>query len=251
MKKDAFATIREEARRTQVLVFAGGMGRRMGTEAPKALLTLNGQPLIDRCVSLFSRCGYSKFTFLLGWGSDRIRNHIGDGSKHGITATYSIDPKEHYGRGGSFLYALRTGRVDPDARSVITYPDDVITDENMPIKVLTDHLYGVRTQRVLASLVLTSGRRWPYGVAEVGETNIITSFVEKPFIQRPTSVGMYIFEPPVYSFMKEGMEIERDLIPKLASLRKLQAVSINSDAWLPINTLKDFDDAERILSTKS
>lgn len=258
MDRSALSTIKEEAAETQVLVFAGGMGTRMGTSTPKALLVLNGKTLIERCIRLFSSCGFRDFVFLLGHGHAEVQEKIGNGKKYGINASVSVDPRVGFGRGRSLLHAVRGGRIDRKRRSVITFPDDVFTDSLMPVKVLSEHLYGASSLGIIASLVLTKGRYWPYGVADVDERNMITGFAEKPFIQRPTSVGNYIFEPAVFPILEsvidmegEGRsELEVTLIPELARQRKLYGIFIPPDSWLPINTVKDFAEAERALGQK-
>jgi len=249
--KDAISAIQEEAKRTQVMVFAGGLGRRMGSSSPpKALLPLAGEVLIDRCISLFVKAGFRDFVFLLGHAHEEVASHVGDGTRYGIRASFSVDPKENYGRGKSLIHALEGRKADRTRRGVVTFPDDVFLDESMPFRVLSEHLYGVKTYGIAASLVLTSGRNWPYGVADVDERNLITRFTEKPFISRPTSVGNYIFEPAVYAMLRSAPEIERELIPKLASAGKLYAIFIPPESWLPINTAKDFEEAESVLSRR-
>ncbi|MDG6982765.1 MAG: NTP transferase domain-containing protein [Nitrososphaerota archaeon] len=248
MDESTLSHIAKEAARTQVLVFAGGMGRRMGAGLPKALYTLDGKTLIDRCVSLFANSGYADFVFLLGHGHQDIQKYLSTVHTNDIRTLFSVDPAEEYGRGRSLLHALKNGRVDPSRRSVVVFPDDVFTDEQTPIRVLSEHMYGVKSQNASASLVLTQGRYWPYGVADVDEKGMVTSFTEKPFIKQPTSVGNYIFEPPVYGMLEDSPEIERELIPRLATAKKLYAIFIPSQSWLPINTLKDFDEAEKALS---
>lgn len=242
------------AAEVQVLVFAGGIGKRMGSREPKPLMNLGGEALVDRCVRFFKAEGFRDFVFLLGYAHERVARHIGDGSRLGINASFSVDPKAACGRGVSLLHALEVGAVDPGRRSMVTFPDDVFTDPRMPTKVLSAHLSAVKSFGVAASLVLTKGRKWPYGVAELDTSNLVRRFVEKPFIERPTSVGNYVLEKEVYpmiaDLVKPGpapVELEQTLIPELASKGKLFGVFIPSDSWYPINTTKEFEEAERVL----
>lgn len=245
--------VQNEIKNTQVLLFAGGLGKRMGSERPKALVEVGGVPLVDRCIELFASCGYTNFVFLLGHGSKEVQNHVGAGDRYGIRASFSIDKDVGMGRASSLLQALTNGRVDASKRSVITFPDDIFTDESLPLRIVLEHLYGVETFHSTASLVLTRGRRWPYGVARVDESGLIRRFVEKPFIRKATSVGLYIFEPQVYRLIKrlgdrgEKWGIEQTLIPKLAKAGELYSVFVSSESWLPVNTQKDLEEAERAL----
>jgi mannose-1-phosphate guanylyltransferase len=243
----------EETRNTQVLVFAGGLGKRMGSSRPKAMLEVGGEPLIDRCVEFFAACGYHDFVFLLGQGHEEVRKHIGDGSAYQIKPTFSVDQKLGQGKAASMLQALRTGKVDPKRRSIVAFPDDVFTDESLPVRMILEHLHGVRTQGVHASLVLTNGRKWPFGVGRVDESGLITKFEEKPFIQQATSVGLYVFEPKVYELMEKLSRsskkwgIEDTLIPKMAGSGRLYGVFVPANSWFPVNTQKDLEQAKQVL----
>lgn len=242
-----------ETRATQVLVFAGGLGKRMATSRPKAMLEVGGEPLVDRCVEFFAGCGYRDFVFLLGQGADEVQTHIGDGGAYQINPTFSVDQSVGQGRAMSMLQALRSGKIDPRRRSIVAFPDDVFTDESLPVRLILQHLHAVETQGIYASLVLTNGRKWPYGVGRVDESGLIRKFEEKPFIQQATSVGLYVFEPKVYELMEKYSRsnkkwgIEDTLIPKMAESRKLNSVFVPANSWFPVNTQKDLEQAKSVL----
>lgn len=245
--------LQNEVSSTQVLIFAGGLGKRMGSELPKALLEVGGTPLVDRCIELFSGCGYEQFVFLLGYGSNPVQDHIGTGDRYGIRASFSVDKEVGQGRAASLLQALKSRAVDRSKRSVVTFPDDIFTDESLPLRMMLEHLHGVEVLHSTASLAMTRGKRWPYGVGEVDDSGLISSFHEKPFIKRATSVGLYVFEPPVYQLINrlgetgEKWGIEQTLIPKLAEEGKLYSISVPAESWLPVNTQKDLEEAEKVL----
>ncbi len=245
--------LQSEIKNTQVLLFAGGLGKRMESERPKALLEVGGMPLIDRCIELFSACGYEEFVFLLGHGSKPVQEHIGTGERYGIRASFSVDKEVGQGRANALQQALKSRAVDRSKRSVVTFPDDIFVDESLPLRILLEHTHGVETLHSSASLAMTRGRRWPYGTGVVEDSGLISDFQEKPFIKKATSVGLYVFEPPVYQMISKLSEsgekwgIEQTLIPKLAEERKLYAVFVPAEAWLPVNTQKDLEDAEKTL----
>ena len=43
------------------------------------------------------------------------------------------------------------------------------------------------------------------------------------------------------------LELEQTLIPRLARMRKLHGMFIPSESWLPVNTPKDMEEAEKVL----
>jgi NDP-sugar pyrophosphorylase family protein len=50
---------------------------------------------------------------------------------------------------------------------------------------------------------------------------------------------------------EEAVEFENVLLPRLAEKAKLHAFIVPRDAWLPVNTLKELEDAAKTLKTHS
>ena len=46
---------------------------------------------------------------------------------------------------------------------------------------------------------------------------------------------------------EEAVEFENTLLPLLAEQRKLHAFIVPRDAWIPVNTLKELEVAEKLL----
>jgi NDP-sugar pyrophosphorylase family protein len=252
------SSLDNEISRTQVLVFAGGQGRRMGVELPKALVRLDGQTLVERCVRFFARAGFSDFVFLLRHGHEKVYQHLNELDLHGMRTSFSVcregmEAGRENGRAKALKYALEMGHVNPSKRCLVTFPDDIFTDETLLPRILGEHLRAVNSLQALGSLVLTNGMRWPYGTAEVDRFGLVRSFTEKPFVHKPTSVGNYLMEPEVYGLLSgcvdmnnDGpLELEQTVIPLLSRMGRLHGVFIPSQSWLPINTQKDLEEAER------
>lgn len=249
-----------EIEKTQVVVLAGGKAKRMGIDLPKCLLEVAGKRLIDRSIESLVEDGYRKFVFLLGHKHELVMEHIGDGSRYGIEVKYSTDPPNSpgVGKGKAFKYALEKNLVDRSRRSIVLFPDDFILENNVYARLLMNHLAAVKEYRVLASTVLVPGTEYPYGVAEVDSKGIIQEFTEKPLVNKPTNVGIYVFEPEVYQIVEErismdepgAVELESRILPLLARERRLSSFFIQSDKWLPINTMKEYEQAIKILAVK-
>ena len=202
--------LRSEIAKTQVLVLAGGKAKRMGIDLPKCLLEISGKRLIDICIDSLTREGFRKFTFLLGHMHELVMEHIGDGRKYGIEVTYSIDPVSNmgWGKGKALKHALQSGKVDKSERSIIVFPDDIILDDDVYLRFLSSHIEAVRKHGIFASLILVPGTEYPYGVAKIDSKGRIVKFTEKPLIRKPTSTGIYIFEPQVYEVVEDKVSIE-------------------------------------------
>ena len=259
MEEIEIEDIEKNIKNTQVLVFAGGRAKRMGSpDTPKALLELNGKPLIDYCIEQYKKCGFTEFVLLLGFLHDKIEKHVGDGSKYGVKVRYSIEPETGVGRDMAFKLALDSKKIDRSKRSLVCFPDDIILDSKFPIRLLMQHTYGIEMFGSKATVVFVTGTEYPYGVAKIDKDGNVISFEEKPFIPEVTSTGVYMVEPDVYNIIDEKIDarsnifmdhvMERDILPGLAAKGRVYSLIMPPGCWVSINTQKDYENAEKILS---
>ena len=92
-----------------VVLLAGGVATRLRpiTETiPKALLTVAEEPFIAHQLRLLSKNGIKKVVICSGYLSNQIENFVGDGSKFGLSITFSIDGERLLGTGGTIKKAL-------------------------------------------------------------------------------------------------------------------------------------------------
>jgi len=247
-----------EVERTQVVVMAGGMGRRMGLNVPKPLIEVCGKPLIDRCIEYYQSCGYRDIVVLVGYKADEVGAHVKRTHPEVRVARDPWDPSVRpVGKAKALKYALLTGAVDRSRRAIITFPDDLFLDPQLPVKLLMRHLQGVRLHGVWATAVFALPASYPYGTARINGEGLVEEFVEKPKVEIATSTGIYLFEPPAYDLVMQvdmqaprAVEFEEEVVPRLASMRRLYAMTIPGDVWIPVNTQKDLERAERLLSER-
>lgn len=250
--------IEDEIKNTQILILAGGKAKRMNNpDMPKAMLELNGKPLIDYCIEQYRRCGFTDFKLLLGHLHEKIENHVKDGSRYNANIKYSIEPEAGMGRGKALNFALDNGTIDKKKRSIVCFPDDLILDKKFPVRLLLQHIYGVEKYGCLVTVVFVVGTEYPFGVAELDKDGLVSQFDEKPFIPKTTSTGVYIMEPPVYEMINEKIGktnfpdhlMEKEIFPQLAALRKVYSIVLPSGCWISINTQKEYEQAEKRLSS--
>ncbi|MBL7663161.1 nucleotidyltransferase family protein [bacterium] len=78
------------------LLLAAGFGSRLKEltrELPKPLLQVKGRALIDWNLDLIAAAGIKQVYINLHYLPDKIRQHVGDGSKWGLRVNYSFEPK--------------------------------------------------------------------------------------------------------------------------------------------------------------
>jgi NDP-sugar pyrophosphorylase family protein len=94
----------------QLVVLAGGLGTRLGTIAsgiPKSLVPVAGRPFVEHQLEMFRRQNLDRILFCTGHLGEMIESHIGDGSRFGVSASYSKEaPERLLGTGGALVNAL-------------------------------------------------------------------------------------------------------------------------------------------------
>ncbi|HEU5306226.1 MAG TPA: NTP transferase domain-containing protein, partial [Acidimicrobiia bacterium] len=109
-----------------VAVLAGGLGTRLrevtGDDLPKVMMPVAGRPFIDHKLRELRDEGARDVLLLLGHGAARVRDHVGDGTSHGLRVEYEDDGDALLGTGGALLRALpRLGE-----RFWVTYGDTLL-----------------------------------------------------------------------------------------------------------------------------
>ncbi|GIU71631.1 MAG: nucleotidyltransferase [Candidatus Nitrosocaldaceae archaeon] len=240
----------------QAVILAGGQGKRLGTDLPKCMLDLHGKKLIDICIENLILNGFNEYTFLLGYKYDLVVKHLSKYTNMKIRYSIDADTSVSWGKGKALKHAILNGTIDRNKRALVTFPDDIILDTLVYKKLIKEHLNAVNKYNVSATVILASGTRYPYGTAKLYKNNLIYEFEEKPFINIPTNIGIYIFEPDVYDLIiqnidlnhPEPLELESIIMPILAKEGKLNGFLIDAKKWLPINTKKDYDTALKIFA---
>ncbi|MBI5872281.1 NTP transferase domain-containing protein [archaeon] len=252
----------EEIMSTTIVVFAGGQAKRMGyPNLPKALAPINDETLLDCCIWFYRDSGFRNFVFILGYLHEQIEEYIGDGRRFGIDVRYSLDPEipSGVGRGKALKHAINRGAVSRDRRIITAYPDDVFLDKMLSVNLMSHHLTLVELKHVLATSVLVSGTRYPYGAAKLDE-DLIVGFEEKPFVKIPTSTGLSVLEPGCFEVLDRvvdmnlpyPLELENTLYPVLAEERKMGYYMHNSsEIWMPVNTVKELEEVAKRIKLKS
>ncbi|MEM3394267.1 MAG: sugar phosphate nucleotidyltransferase, partial [Candidatus Methanomethylicia archaeon] len=110
-------------------------------------------------------------------------------------------------KGKALKHALKSGVIERDKRAIITFPDDLKLNRFLPLILLAQHIHGVENYDIWATSTLITSTTYPYGIAEIDEVGRIKRFVEKPFINVLTHIGMCVIEPNVYQLVAELIDI--------------------------------------------
>jgi NDP-sugar pyrophosphorylase family protein len=239
----------------QVVMLAGGTGQRLKhrcKDIPKPLLKVDDQTLLDYAVNLYKRAGCRNFVFLLGHHGDKVREYIE--SNHLVDNPRFYVERTKLGKGGAIKNAIKEGLIDTAKPFMITYPDDLILDSEFPRKLVETHLHGV-AQGCHATVVRVDKTRYRYGWVKADDNGVVTHFEEKPWVDYPANVGIFVFDPDIVQFFDKYVDMDRlpidfedSVVPELVKEKLLFTYTIPVEFWIPVNEEKEFILAEKALN---
>ncbi len=93
----------------RAMILAAGRGNRLRPltdKLPKPLIKVGKKTLIEHHIHKLARAGFESVVINTAHLGEQIRNHIGDGSKYNIAASYSDEGEQALETGGGISYAL-------------------------------------------------------------------------------------------------------------------------------------------------
>ncbi|WP_254538918.1 UTP--glucose-1-phosphate uridylyltransferase AglF [Halomarina litorea] len=233
----------------QAVVLAAGEGTRLRpltADKPKAMVEVDGKPLLTHCFERLADLGATEFVVVVGYLKEHIAEHYGD-EFEGVPITYS-----HQEEAKGLAHALLTVEEHIDDDFMLMLGDNVF-DAN-----LEDVVRRQREDRADAAF-LVEEVPWEeasrYGVCDTNDYGEITAVVEKPE-EPPTNLvmtGFYTFTPAIFHACHLTQPSDRgeyelsDAIDLLIrSGRTIDAIRM--DGWrVDVGYPEDRDEAERRL----
>ena len=225
----------------KAIVLVGGEGTRLRPftyELPKALLPIQGKPMVEHVLDLLKSHGVNQIVLAIGYKGEKIKEYFGDGSKFGLDISY-VEEKTPLGTAGP----LRLGKKFLNESFFIVW-GDILSEID-----LTDFIHFHKNSEALATVALTHVTDTDrYGIAAMQGSKIV-EFVEKPEKEKAPSnmanAGMAIMEPEVIEkyVPKSGKAmVEYDVYPKLAKEGKLYGYPF-SGQWFDTGTHEAYEKA--------
>lgn len=242
--QSASATRAEHARTTKVVILAGGKGARLKpytSVLPKPLMPLGDRAILEVVIRQLARQGFVDITLSVGHLAHVIEAVFGDGKDHNVELTY-VREDAPLGTAGSL-------RLIPGL-------DDTFLMLNGDLVTTFDFRELVRAHRASGNLatIATTKRRveMNYGILTVepamrGIPSIV-GFTEKPTLDVTVSMGIYVLEPAVLSFIPDrGYFDFPDLVQSLLRANAPIGAFEYDGLWLDIGRHEDYDRAITLL----
>ena len=84
----------------------------MTEEIPKALIPVLGRPFADWQLDHLASEGVERVTYCIGYRGDKLRAHVGDGSRFGLEVSWVDEGARLLGTGGALRRAFDEGALD-------------------------------------------------------------------------------------------------------------------------------------------
>ncbi len=219
------------------VILVGGAGLRMRPftdDNPKCMILLQGKPLIHWTISWLRSYGFKHIVFGVAYRKEVVMKYLKK-NPQGL----KIDFSEHTVEG-------ETGEGFRLAISRFVENDDFLAMNGDEITSLDlERLEALHLKNKAVATIAVAPMRSPFGVLSL-EGEDIVGFKEKTLLENmPISVGVYMFNRKILSYIPETGSIERTVFPVLAQKRLLKACWLKTDeVWLTINSVKDLSVAE-------
>lgn len=220
----------------KAVILAGGRGTRLApytTILPKPLMPISDMPILDIVIRQLRHYGYTDITLAVGYLSALLMSYFGDGSRWGVTISYSHEEQP-------------LGTAGPLA--LIERPDEPFLVMNGDVLTALDFGDLMRSHRAGGSpaTIATYPRsvKIDLGVIEFNEDSNLTRYIEKPVHHYHVSMGIYVFDPRVLDAIPYGQRLDLpDLMLSLMDKGDTVRCYRYEDYWLDIGRVDDYQQA--------
>jgi mannose-1-phosphate guanylyltransferase len=230
------------------LILAGGFATRLrplSCTRPKTLFPIVNKPLLQWIFEKLAKNNIKEAILAVN-GLTEFYIKKQRVPKNGVHVKYSIDPpKTPLGTAGPVKKAeTLLGTSEP----FLVLNGDIFEDVNYA-EIIQQH----KETHAIATIALCKVEDpTRYGVAEMGQDNRITRFVEKPSKgTAPTNLinaGIYVLSPEIFNLIPKGKKVsmEREIFPKLVEEGKLYG-RVFQGLWMDIGKPEEYLQANKIL----
>lgn len=231
----------------KAVILAGGKGTRGKpyTEYfPKAMIPINGKPLIDYIVKYLKSFSFIKEIIIIsdfnGLGG-QIKNYYGNQKN----ITFVQDSQS--GTAGDLLYVER--ELKDESEFVLWFVDNLCAIDLKKMKEL------FKEKNSSACIAIRTKRKEETGFAKV-ENGIIKEFKEKPLMKLQLSecLGIYILGKDIIKRIKskqkqKEINLSYDVLQGLSKEGKISAFDIDDSEWLDVESPTILERNEKTVKT--
>jgi NDP-sugar pyrophosphorylase family protein len=209
------------------ILLCGGKGERLRPfteKLPKAMVPLNGQPLLQHLITYLSNAGVSRFVVCVGYKAESIETFIKE-QGYPLGQVVCVNSGDV-----SMTDRILDARPHIRGRAIVCY-GDTLANVDVPA-LLRQHAQS----RALATLTVYPLES-PFGIVHFEDSKRVTSFKEKPRLPYWINIGFLLCEPEAFDLINRGSGIPQ-FLAALTDKGKLYTHE-HTGKHLTVNTEKD------------
>jgi glucose-1-phosphate cytidylyltransferase len=214
-----------------VVILCGGRGTRLQEKTanlPKPLVEIGDKPIVWHVIQLYVVHGAREFVLAGGYKCDQLAEFAaGESWPDGVSVRVVDTGLDTQTGGRVHLLREQVG----EGTFMVTYADGVA---DIDLRALLDRHHG----HGHAATVTVVRPELQFGVALIGDGDVVTGFQEKPRAEHWINGGFFCFEPTVFDYLTESSVLEREPLEGLADDGALHAFR-HTGFWQCMDTYKD------------
>lgn len=229
----------------KAVILAGGRGTRLHpftVSFPKPLMPLGEVPVLEVLMKRLIQHEITDMTLCLGHLAGLIQAYLDQNKKltSQIKLNYVIE-NEPTGTAGSL--SLVPNLDD----TFLALNGDLLT--NIDLQALIKYH---KEQNAIVTIATHKRKvKIDLGVLEFDEQSVITNYLEKPETTYHVSMGIYVYEPRVLSYIPKGAYLDfPNLVMKLIAAKEKVVSYVTDCLWLDIGRPDDYARAQELFSDR-
>ena len=219
---------------------AGGDGKRLKAvsgETPKPMVMLCGRPVMEHIVMLLKKHGITDICVALRYRPEVIKEYFDDGSKWGVSMSYSVE-EASLGTAGA-VKACADFYGDED---FLVISGDAICDFDLSALISAHE----KKHSAVTLALYPHPEPLRYGLCLCDRESCVHTFIEKPdwshVVTNLVNTGVYVVSPEAMKLVPENEEYDfaKDLFPELLK-RGEKLLGVPCDGyWCDIGTPRSY-----------
>ena len=235
------------------VILAGGLGTRIREETefkPKPMVEIGGRPVLWHIMKHLSHYGIKRFIICVGYKGDVVRDYFLNYRARNNDFTVTLGAQEslrfydNHDESNWEVTVAETGALTNTGGRIsriqnyiknetflCTYGDG-LTDLNV------SELISFHENKKTIATVTAVRPHTRFGVLEIGKTNQVLNFREKPLSDGWINGGFFVFEPQIFDFLNNDVVLEQEPLQELARIEQLNAFK-HEGFWQPMDTFRE------------
>jgi len=229
----------------KAIILAGGRGTRLypfTVSFPKPLMPLGEVPVLEVLMNRLIQHGITDMTLCLGHLAGLIQAYLGQRQSLAsqVKLNYVIE-NEPTGTAGSLSLV-------PDLdETFLALNGDLLTNIDLGALIA----YHKEKEAILTIATHKRKVKIDLGVLEFNDESVITNYLEKPETTYHVSMGIYVYEPRVLSYIPKGAYLDLpNLVLKLIQANEKVVSYVTDCLWLDIGRPDDYARAQELFSER-